>query len=350
MIFSFRTLTLSSVFILTACSQIAQETPTFKLSQHSYSTTCAEEDNVMIKFSAADSQLTGVNIQVQKPVFEETGFKIHTDPDFSGCHWQPKTLDSKNFYPECRVNEKTAGYIDESGKCQPEQDDILFENEKWQVLAYRGANWQPFMQVFSPSEKTQSDKNVNNHYKILTFLQKQRIGGIDELQVVAALYSDGYFRPVYFARTGEPSGWGGSFVLGAVESVHVVAERFYNLIKEVRVVPSAEGLVLDLIFADTPNKPARLVLHDDWSGRGIDFMPAERSGTWLTFASMYRDAESFDIEFVEGNVNGKRVIYEVLSKDLAGAEFVSSVGLVKRKPSIHNTLAPDFVISGIVER
>ena len=245
-----------------------EEKPAFVLYQQSYQTACAEEDNVMLQIHSADQGLKGVNILPKKPTFNTMGYKIYNGPDFTGCEWTPKKIESTNYFPECFIGDRL-GYMDKSNTCRPEKTDIVFKDGRWEITGYRGPHWQPFMEVINP------DNRVSGDYKTLTIRRSERPDG-GERQVVAALYSDGYLRPTYFVKADQAGGWGGSFVLGQAQSVKVIANRFYHNIKTVRVKPTNDILELDLVFSNDPDHPAKLILYYDFNKKGVDFIPAEK--------------------------------------------------------------------------
>lgn len=317
-----------------------EEKPAFALYQHSYQTACAEEDNVMLQINSADQGIRGVNILAKKPVFSATGYKIYNGPDFAGCQWTPKKIESTNYYPECFIGDRL-GYMDKSNSCRPEKMDTVFKDGRWEIIGYRGPHWQPFMEVIN------QDHQVSGEYKALTIRRSERPDG-GERQVVIALYSDGYLRPTYFVKADQDGGWGGSFVLGQAQSVKVIANRFYHNIKTIKLKPMDEILELELVFVDNPDHPAKLILYYDFNKKGVDFIPAENSrDALLIFASMYRDKTSFDIELLKGKTMKQDRVYNILDPALDKALFGSKFILAKDNPATHNTLAPDFEITAI---
>jgi hypothetical protein len=317
-----------------------EEKPAFILYQQSYKTNCAEEDNVMLQINSADKSTTGVNILAKKPTFKTTDYKIYSGPDFTGCKWTPKTIESTNYYPECFIGDKL-GYMDKSNICRPERTDAIFKDGRWEIIGYRGPHWQPFMEAIN------QDNQLIGEYKTLTIRRSERPDG-GERQVVAALYSDGYLRPTYFVKADQAGGWGGSFILGKAASVKVIANRFYHNIKTVNVKTADDILELELVFVDNPDHPAKLILYYDFNKKGVDFIPAENSkDALLIFASMYRDKTSFDIELLKGKTMNKDRVYNILDPALDKALFASRFILAKDNPSNHNTLAPNFEITAI---
>ncbi|MFZ1640978.1 MAG: hypothetical protein WAV07_05975 [Candidatus Contendobacter sp.] len=314
--------------------------PAFVLYQQSYQTACAEEDNVMLQINSANKSIRGVNILAKKPTFNTIGYKIYNGPDFTGCQWTPKKIESTNYYPECFIEDRL-GYMDKSNICRLEKTDTVFRDGRWEIIGYRGPHWQPFMEVIN------QDNRLSGEYKTLTIRRSERPDG-GERQVVAAIYSDGYLRPTYFVKADQDGGWGGSFILGKAQSVKVVANRFYHNIKTVKVKNADEILELELVFVDNSDHPAKLVLYYDFNKKGVDFIPAENSrDALLIFASMYRDKTSFDIELLKGKTMDQDRVYNILDHALDKAFFGSRFILAKDNPATHNTLAPDFEITAI---
>lgn len=313
------------------------EKPNFIIYQQSYHTACAEEDNVMLKIIPANKEIKGVNILARKPFFKKPEYDIFNEADYSACDWAQMSYEDLYYYKKC-----LSGYLDKDNICRPEVIEKVFDNGKWRITGDRGVHWQPFMNL-----KNQDNQSIGD-YKSFTIRRYESSGMVDEPPTVAVIYSDGYFRPIYFARPDEPSGWGGSFILGDSAFIKFITPRFYNNIKQVKIINSAdENLNLELFFADNPSDPAKLVIYYDYNKKGIDFFPAKNKKELLTFVSMYRDKNSFDIELLIGKKNGKEVIYNIMDPLINNVSFSSGFLLGKHNISSHNTLAPEFELTSI---
>jgi hypothetical protein len=312
--------------------------PAFVIQQFSYQSKCAEEDNVILKISPAIKDIKGVNILAKKPVFNTKEYVVSNEADFTGCDWwQNENHDNKDYYPGC-----SAGYIDRNNVCQQSVVENVFDDGKWQIVARRSAHWQPFMSLIN------QDNQPVAEYKSLSIRRFDPPGSGGEPSTVAVIYSDGYLRPVYFSRPNEPGGWGGSFILGDSKFIQLITPRYYNNVKQVKILRSTnKDLNLELIFADNPDHAAKLVVHYDYDKNGIDYFAPENKKELLSFVSMYRDKTSFDIEFLTGEEGGKALAYNVIDPLINGISFTSSFLLGKHNPSKHNTLSPDFQMTGI---
>jgi hypothetical protein len=308
------------------------EEPNLIIYQKSYHTSCAEEDNVMLKVIPADENIKGINILPRKPVIDKPGFSIINKADYSKCDWVQSNYEDAYYYKKC-----SSGFLDKDNTCKPEVSEIILDNGKWQIIGDRGVHWQPFMTL-----KDQHNKLIGD-YKSLTISRYGELDVANPPPTVVVLYSDGYLRPIYYARMNEESGWGGSFILGNSTFKELITPRFHNNIKQVKIIDSAEkNLTLELFFNDSPSYSAKLIIYYDYNQRGIDFIPPKDKKELLTFISMYRDNNSFDIELLVGKSNGKDVIYNILDSSINNISFSSGFTLGKHNISSHNTLAPEF--------
>ena len=57
------------------------EKPNLIVYQKSYHTSCAEEDNVMLKVIPANENIKGINILPRKPIIDKPGFSIINKAD-----------------------------------------------------------------------------------------------------------------------------------------------------------------------------------------------------------------------------------------------------------------------------
>lgn len=324
------------VFPLINNPALASE-PAFVIQQLSYPSKCAEEDNVILKISPASKDIKGVNILAKRPVFNAKEYVVSNEADFTGCDWwQNDNHDNRDYYPGCPT-----GYKDRNNICQPSVVETVYGDDQWQIVARRSAHWQPFMSLIN------QDNQPVAEYKSLSIRRFDPPGSGGEPSTVVVIYSDGYLRPVYFSRPNEPGGWGGSFILGDSKFIQLITPRFYSNIKQVRIVRSTgKNLNLELIFAENPDHAAKLVVHYDYDKNGIDYFSPENKKDLLSFVSMYRDKTSFDIEFFKGAKGDDEFIYNILDPLINNA-FFTRFFLAKHNPSKHNTLAPDFQMTGI---
>ena len=328
---------LAVVFIVSVLKILPASASAFVVEQLSYPTRCAEEDNVILKIRPASKEINGVNILAKKPVFDVKDYVVSNEADFTGCDWWlNKKHDNKDYYPGC-----DSGYIDRNNICQKSVVETVFDNGKWRMVGHRSAHWQPFLNLIN------QDGQAVGEYKSLTIRRFDPPGSESEPSTVVVVYSDGYLRPVYFSRPNEPSGWGASFILGDSQFIQLITPRFYSNIKQVKIVRSAgENLDMELLFSDHPDHSAKLVVHYDYNTRGIDYFPPENHQELMTFVSMYRDKTSFDIEVFKGVKGDKEYIYNVLDPLIKDSLFTQFL-LAKKNPSKHNTLSPDFQMTGI---
>ncbi len=310
--------------------------PALAVEQLSYRTDCAEEDNVILRMRPVGSAVRGVNILPRRPVFGGAAYRVSNAPDFSGCAWSAHAVSSAtDYYPAC-----ARGYLDRAGVCRPGFAATVFSDDRWVLKGARGAHWQPFMTLID------RDGRMVGEFKSLTVARYIEPGSGGEAPEVAVLYSDGYLRPMYSARAAEPSGWGGSFILGNPRPTDQVPLRYHSNVLKVRLIATDTGdLVMELRFADDPDAASRLVLHDDYDRRGIDWLPSAGRRQLLSFVSMYREQSSFDVEVLAGDDGRGYREYPIMDARLDGAIFDSGVWLAKQNPSGHNTLAPDFQLT-----
>lgn len=312
--------------------------------QLSYVTTCAEEDNVILKISSSDRSIRGVTLLAKKPVFNQQKYEVFEDPDFSGCDWMKDDEVASEHLPVC----PSGYYADNNGQCKEAVMETVFDNGKWRVVADRGEHWQPFMAVLDQNHR------FIGEYKSLTIRRLEQPNVGDDLPNVAVIYSDGYLRSTYYVGSRMiPHGWGGSFILGDSKFIKEITPRFHNNIKQIKFVkPTGDDpdLRLELIFIKhRDDDPAKLVVHYDYNEKGIDFFPPKNRKELLTFVSMYRDKTSFDIETLRDRKGDKNLVYNVMDPLINKASF-SELLFEKKNPSLHNTLSPDFAITGIVDR
>lgn len=325
--------------LLVPFSLKSAEKSAFVIHQRSYPTACAEEDNVMLKISPANQNIKGVNILAKKPVFNEKKYDVVNTADYSGCDWARGNYQTSYYYQKCSL-----GYVDRNKVCRPEVRETVLDNGKWRIIGDRGVHWQPFMNLIN------QDNQSVGEYKSLTIRRVEQTDSGGEPPTVIVIYSDGYLRPIYFARADEPSGWGGSFILGDSEFIKMITPRFYNNIKQIRIIkPTDENLSLELFFAKNPDRSAKIVIYHDYNRKGIDFFPPDDKKELLTFVSMYRDKTSFDIEHLASKEGDRELVYNVMDPLLDKAVFNSKFTLKRDNPSIHNTLAPDFEITGLYQ-
>jgi hypothetical protein len=338
-------LSLIIIFFLITASLKSKEESVFIINQLSYKTTCAEEDNVMLKINSVNKNIQGVNILPRRPIFTKSKYEIFQGSDYSGCSWESTNYENVYYYPKC-IHSSGEGYIDKTNVCRLEDREKVLSDDKWDIVGDRGVHWQPFMQVIN-----QDDQSIGE-YKSLTIARSVKINsGYEHPHTIAVIYSDGYLRPTYFVRENEPGGWGGSFILGDSKFVRLITDRFYNNIKQIRITSSTdETLNLELLFVDNADFPAKLVFYYDYNKRGIDFSPSQnKKNALLTFVSMYRDNSSFDIEILKSKQKNKELVYHIMDPLINNAILNPRFLLAKDNPSLHSTLAPDFEITGIFE-
>jgi hypothetical protein len=291
----------------------------------------------MLKIIPANKYIKGVNILAKKPIFLKQEYNVFNNTDYSGCDWAQNNYQALYYYPKC-----SSGYLDKNNICRPEVLEKILDNGKWRIIGDRGIHWQPFMNL------TNQDNQSIGEYKSLTIRRYEQSDSVDEPPTIAVIYSDGYFRPIYFAKANEPSGWGGSFILGDSKFIKLITPRFHNNIKQVKIIkPTDENLGLELFFTDNPNHPAKLFIYYDYNQKGIDFFPPENRKELFTFVSMYKDKISFDIELLMGKKNDEELVYSIIDPLINNIFFTSGFLLGKHNPSIHNTLAPNFEVTSI---
>lgn len=331
------------IFFLIIALLKNKEEPAFIINQLSYKTTCAEEDNVMLKINSVNKNIKGVNILPKKPIFTKSKYEVFQGGDYSGCSWVSTNYENLYYYPKCTINNSGGGYLDKNNICRLEVREKILGDDKWKIVGDRGTHWQPFMQVIN------QDGQFIGEYKSLTIARSVKTNSGYEATHIAVIYSDGYLRPTYFVRENEPHGWGGSFVLGDSKFVRLITGRFYNNIKQIKIISSTdETFNLELFFVDNPNFPAKLVFYYDYNKRGIDFSPSQnKKSALLTFVSMYRDNSSFDIENLKSNQKNKELVYNIMDPLINNTLLNHRFLLAKDNPSVHSTLAPDFEITGI---
>ncbi|MDG4595561.1 MAG: hypothetical protein P9F75_07675 [Candidatus Contendobacter sp.] len=286
----------------------------------------------MLKIIPANKNIKGINILPRKPIIDKPIFPIINKADYSNCDWAQSNYEDYYYYKKC-----PSGFLDKDNTCKPEVSEIILDNGRWQIIGDRGVHWQPFM--------TLKDRNNNliGDYKSLTISRYGESDVINNPPTVAVIYSDGYLRPIYYAKTNEASGWGGSFILGESTFKKVVTPRFYNNIKQVKIMDLAEkNLNLELFFNKNPFHSAKLIFYYDYNQKGIDYISQKNKNELLAFISMYRDNNSFDIELLIGKNNGKDVVYNILDSSIDNISFSSGFALRKHNVSSHNILAPEF--------
>lgn len=328
-------------FLLRSGEQI--EHPKFIIYQLSYITACAEEDNVILKISSFNRSIKGVTILARKPAFDQQDYDIFNEPDFNGCDW----VQSDNEVSD-RSSCPAGYYADDDHQCNEKVIETVFDNGKWRVIADRDEHWQPFMSLID------QDNRLIGEYKSLTIRRLEQPSFLNrEFPNIAVIYSDGYLRPTYFIEAEATShGWGGSFILGDSKFIDEITPRFHHHIKQIRLIKSRSDdpdLRLELLFANRPTVPAKLVFHYDYDEKGIDFFPPQNEKELLTFVSMYRDKSSFDIEFLMDKTGDKSVIYDIMNSSINKVLF-SELFFGKKNPSLHNTLSPDFAVKSITDR
>lgn len=304
----------------------------FIVYQHSYHTTCAEEDNVALKIVSVNDQIEGINILARKPVIKTND--VFNKPDFSECHWA--TNETTYYDPTC-----PAGYIDENNLCRPEVSEIIFDNGKWRVIGETGIHWQPFMRLLS------QDNQRIGEYMSLTIKRLEKPEPAGDPLTTVVIYSDGYLRPNYFSKPNELHSWGGSFVLGNSKLLKLTTQRFHNNIEKMKILNSSDkNIEFEIFFAENQKHSAKLVIYYDYNQKGIDFYPPEKQKELLTFVSMYKNENMFDVEKLVLHKGGEKMVYNVIDHSLDKA-IGSKILLKKDHLSKHNTLAPDFAITGI---
>jgi hypothetical protein len=335
-------LSLIIIFFLIMASLKRKGEPAFIIHQLSYKTTCAEEDNIILGVNSVNKNVQGVNILPKRPIFTQSKYAILQGGDYSGCSWKSTNYENVYYYPKC-IHSRGEGYLDQTHVCRLEDREQILGDGTWNIVGARGVHWQPFMQVVN-----QDDQSVGE-YKSLTIARSVKTNSSYEHPHIAVIYSDGYLRPTYFVRENEPGGWGGSFILGDAKFVRLITDRFYNNIKQIRIINSTnETLNLELFFVDDATFPAKLVFYYDYNKRGIDFSPSQnKKNALFTFVSMYRDNSSFDIEILKSRQKNKELVYHILDPLLNNTLLNSKLLLAKDNPSVHSTLAPDFEITGV---
>ncbi len=330
-------LSVALLLLFLPASTADQNKAAFIVSQHSDETACAEEDNVMLKILPARSTVKGLNILPQKPVFKTKELVASIEPDYSGCLWAQQNYEETYYYPKC-----SGGYLDKDKVCSPEIREKIFENTQWSIITDQGVRWQPFMDIVN------SQGQSIGVYKSVYIQRLSPVTVSDPHPTVVVIYSDGYLRPTYFSEIGEPSGWGGSFILGDSTFIQHATPRFYNNIQQMRIRSDGnDQLHLELVFAKNPDYPAQVVIYYDYDQKGLVFFAPNNSKELLTFVSMYRNKTVFDIEYLVKQGTGSEQFFNVMEPHLDKMPLYKRFLLTRHNPSTHNTLAPNFQITAL---
>jgi hypothetical protein len=107
------------IFFLIIALLKNKEEPAFIINQLSYKTTCAEEDNVMLKINSVNKNIKGINILPKKPIFTKSKYEVFRGGDYSGCSWVSTHYENLYYYPKCTIN-SGGGYLDKNNVCRLE--------------------------------------------------------------------------------------------------------------------------------------------------------------------------------------------------------------------------------------
>jgi hypothetical protein len=297
--------TLAIIFALVFAG-FAQAATLAHIENASQPTSCAENDNIYVKFSGAG--ISHFMIEARHPAYLSSVAHDETAPDFTTCDQSRDP--SFSFTP---------------------LDLILFEDDQYRLVGHRYPTfWRPESVDFRVGD------TVTRGLHLVQLFRKK---GGQAIEILVLYPSDGYWRlkplpPKGMAETA----YGSSFLVGPIAE----QGRPYVPLSSVRFFRS------DLSF--------RLAFHD---GRGIvrvteasprrtrvfvDLPPAVGSAPWAALRSMFTTSAMADtteatVDTGTGHVKTSPIL-ELTNTDAATVIFSRSV------PSRHNTSAPDLEFRG----
>lgn len=282
------------------------------VSNHSRSTTCAEEDNVSLLLQAPG--ITRLRVEALPPPYLDRVDRDITAPDFSGCNFDGSAhpTDPAYRFREGRV--------------------VLHDGPRWRIVGLTLPTfWRPQRVPVRLGQRT-----VRGIHLLQVFA---KTGDASSPREVLVLYpADGYWRikPVPAPRFGDGV-YGSSFLLGPV----VDEGRPVVNIASIRI--ETRPLVLRLRFAD--GGQARVAVAEASRARtalDVSFAPPwHRATPFATLRSMHVAPDNADVSEIRWRQDANAAL-QVQPLETVQRIEATDVRFGRSIPSRHNTSAPDL--------
>lgn len=281
------------------------------VSNHSRSTTCAEEDNVSLHLQAPG--ITRLRVEALPPPYLDRVDRDITAPDFSGCNFDggAHPTDPAYRFREGRV--------------------VLHDGPRWRIVGLTLPTfWRPQRVPVRLGQRT-----VRGIHLLQVFA---KTGDASPREVLVLYPADGYWRikPVPAPRFGDGV-YGSSFLLGPV----VDDGRPVVNIASIRI--ETQPLVLRLRFADGGQARVAVVeASRERTALDVSFAsPWHRATPFATLRSMHVAPDNADASEIRWRQDTNAAL-QVQPLETVRRIEATDVRFGRSIPSRHNTSAPDL--------
>jgi hypothetical protein len=277
----------------------------------SAATTCAEEDNVYLRFRSPG--VRRFRIEARQPAYIGTVAADRTAPDFTGCKPPSAAPSGPTFTPRRQV---------------------LFESSDWRLV---GFTFERFWRADSVPVRVGDHVARGIH---LLQLWTRYDGGTEEVLVLYP--TDGYWRarPLPSADLGTSS-YGSSFLIGPVE----VKERPFVDIREVAFDPATRTFRLSYARGGSGTLRLEAVDRERVVLSVIFDGAVRRDLPFAALRSMFIAADDADAAEVRWRTSTPAAWRTAPILSFGGAS-VTALWAQRTTPSRHNTSAPDMGFNG----
>lgn len=304
-----------ALYLLTLAAVVSQgiaAPASVTVSNHSGTTTCAEEDNVSLHLQAPG--ITRLRIEALPPVYLDRIERDATAPDFSGCRFDGGTHPTDPAY---RFRERRV---------------VLHDGPQWRIVGLTLPTfWRPQQVPVRIGQRT-----VRGIHLLQVFAKTH---DTPQPREVLVLYpADGYWRikPVPASRFGDGV-YGSSFLLGPV----VDEGRPVVNIASIRI--ETHPLVLHLRFAGGGRARAAVAeASRTRTALDVSLAPATKGrAPFATLRSMHVAPDNADVSEISWRLDANAPLL-VQPVDAVRRIEATDVRFGRSIPSRHNTSAPDI--------
>lgn len=278
-----------------------------------FATACAEVDNVAVEVRPANraQAISAFTVTTTHPVYDY--LVDHRDPDFTNC---------------------SGDLGDDTLYSYAEQERKLFDDGNTAVWAVsEAAFWRPTAMTLRVGDEEATDV----HY--LRVIKK--VADEDSWPEVLVFYTDGYLRLKPHAKPGQGDPiFGSSLQIGpSTDSTRPFAD-----VREAVFDPSSDRLTVSYVSGETATLTIEHVNRSEARIRVTTDFPVHAEASTAVLRSMFVAPGNSDADHVS-YVDADGATHDAAILEFLGAQATQLKLARNEPPSIHNTSAPDYLLS-----